>query len=297
MKIKGLFGIMCISPLLVTPLVSCNNDKPEIKVILMAGQSNMEGHDAYYDKDYTDPSGKTFYALDEYICEEYKNGHNNVKIDYDCTYNRTLPDPQPINTSNGEFVKVDFGYGRSSDYFGPEVGFAKYLGQYDPTQTYYIIKSAQGSSGLYDKWSKTGECFQTFVQDVNIGLNNIRKLNKSFKICGFIWMQGEQDAQNPEQAPKYKENMIDLINRINDNFSQYYSDDGLTIVDGGISIVGSSPDYAIVNKAKKELANTYPRYEYVSLSERLPMINQWHYTNASYLALGEAFASAYLNAK
>ncbi len=289
--------MMCMSPLLITPLVSCSkNTTPEIKVILMAGQSNMEGHDASWNEDYYDKdTGQTFYKLDKYITDEYEAGHNNVKIDYDCTYNtRGHPENEP-NSSYGEFVDVKFGYGRDQQYFGPEVGFAKYLGEHDPNQTYYIIKSAEGSSGLYNDGSETGYCYQTFVEDVNIGIENIKKLHKSFKICGFVWMQGEEDAQNKEQAPNYKTNMINFLNRINNNFSQYYIDGGLTIIDGGISIKGSSPDFAIVNNAKKALASTCSRYHYVSLSERLTMVNKWHYTNTAYLALGEAFGSAYLN--
>lgn len=296
MKLKGLVGLFCVSPLFVTPLVSCSN-KPEIKVILMAGQSNMEGHDASWNKDYVNPTThETFYKLEDHTVRDYEMGHDNVKIDYDCTYNKWRADPptEP-NSSHGEFVDVKFGYGRNQDLFGPEVGFAKYLGEHDPNQTYYIIKSAEGSSGLYNDWSKAGHSYQTFVEDVKIGIDNIKKLNKSFKICGFVWMQGEEDAQH-DHGIDYKDNMIDLLDRIGDNFSQYYISGGLTVVDGGISTKGSSKDYATVNKAKQELADTRSRYEYVSLSERLSMVNDWHYTNTGYLALGEAFASAYLNA-
>lgn len=298
MKIKGLVGLTCISPLLITPLVSCRKNTattPEIKVILMAGQSNMEGHDASWNLDYTNTKGETFYKLEDHTVRDYRAGHDNVKIDYDCTYARRIDPSQEPNSSHGEFVNVDFGYGRDTDHFGPEVGFAKYLGEHDHNQTYYIIKSAEGSSGLYNDWSETGHCYQTFVEDVKIGIENIKKLHKSFKICGFVWMQGEEDAQKEEQAPNYKNNMINLLDRISTNFSQYYIDDGLTIVDGGISTKGSSEDYAIVNQAKKELASAYTRYQYVSLSERLSMVNEWHYTNTGYLALGEAFGSAYLD--
>ena len=130
----------------------CNKGKL-VKIILLAGQSNMEGHDSPWNE------------LPEETINEYRNGHSNVKINYDCTYEITQGGV--ANTSNGEFVDVDFGQGRNQTLFGPEVGVASYLGKHDPNQTYYLIKSCEGSSDLKGDWSKTGHCYLNFVKDVD----------------------------------------------------------------------------------------------------------------------------------
>lgn len=261
----------------------------DIKVILMSGQSNMEGHDAKFD-----PYDSEKQGLEENSVNDYRENHSNVKIDYDCTYNIRPGENGEPNTSNGNFVDVNFGYGRDDTHFGPEVGFAKYLGENDPNQKYYIIKVAEGSSTCYQDWQENGRCFTRFLDDINAGLEKIKTLNVKYEISAFVWMQGEQDAQSDSEYLNYKNNMTKLLDNIDKNFSKYYSKDGLKIIDGGISTKGTSKHFKEINNAKKELAKSRKNYNYVSISERLPLMNSWHYSNVGYLALGEAFALSYL---
>lgn len=269
----------------LTALSGCNKS-PTIKIILLAGQSNMEGHDSHWSE------------LPQEIIDEYRQGHNNVKINYDCTYEKNY-EGGVANTSNGEFVDVDFGQGRNKDLLGPEVGVAAYLGKRDPNQQYYLIKSCEGSSSLADQWSEEGSCYKTFVNDVNASIEKLKSQNVSFKITGFMWMQGEHDADPIEKASAYKGRTIGLINRINAAFKPYLPSYGISLIDAGITTDGMWHFADIINTAKKEVVASSNKYRYVADSETLMKEgpNYYHYTPRSYLRLGERFAEEYLDIK
>ncbi|MCQ2793957.1 MAG: sialate O-acetylesterase [Bacilli bacterium] len=270
---------------LVLPLYNCSN-KP-IKVIIMAGQSNMEGHDALFDPSL--PQGLT-----EDAYNTYRTDNSNVKINYDCTYEQRegIGDG---NSSNGEFVKVDFGQGRDKNHFGPEVGFAHYLGEHDRGQNYYLIKVAEGSSDLYEQWQKDGRCYTNLVKDVDASIKKLESAHFSFQITGFIWMQGEADAQREDRASAYENKMNTLLDNLTTKYGKYCVSSGLIVADGGI-YDKHEEGYraAAINEAKQAIAEKRKHYHYVADSVTIPLSGPWHYTNTGYLKLGEAFAKAYL---
>ena len=276
---KILFAISSVSLL---PICACTKGNSEtVNVILMCGQSNMEGHEAFWS------------TLDKETQTKYKTGHNNIKINYNCTYELNY-EHSHANTSNGKFVDVDFGQGRNKDLMGPEVGFADYLGDHDASNKYYLIKSCEGSSSVHEHWKQEGRCYQTLLNDVDASIKQLEDNHISFKIVAFIWMQGEDDAKDPENALNYENNMLDLLNRINTKYKNHIADRGMSVIDGGITTDGIWQYASIVNLAKKHIASSNKINRYVSESEALPKVSPWHYSPTSYLTLGEAFARAYL---
>lgn len=268
----------------LSTLGSCNKS-PTIKVILLAGQSNMEGHDSPWSE------------LSQETINKYRKNHDNVKINYDCTYEKTY-EGGVANTSNGEFVDVDFGQGRNENLFGPEVGIASYLGAHDPNQQYYLIKSCEGSSSLAVQWAIDGTCYKTFVDDVSASIKKLEEKKANFQITGFMWMQGEHDADTTEHANAYKARMLGLINRINLAFKPYLPSYGISLIDAGITTDGMWTFADTVNNAKKEIVASNAKYRYVSDSETLPKhAPGYHYSPESYLKLGERFAEEYLSVK
>lgn len=269
--------------LALTAFSGCNKS-PIIKVILLAGQSNMEGHDSRWD------------LLPQETIDKYRNGHDNVKINYDCTFEATF-ESGVANTSNGEFVDVDFGQGRNKDLFGPEVGVASYLGEHNPNQQYYLIKSCEGSSALGAEWAEDGRCYKTFLNDVNASLKMFKDKHLNVKVVALMWMQGEDDSWREDYAYHYKENTIDLIDRINSAFEPYLPNYGISMIDAGIATDTCWSTWEIINGAKKEVVASNDKYRYVEDSETLPRINDYHYSPESYLKLGERFAEEYLSIK
>ena len=269
----------------LTTLTGCQNSNT-IRIILLAGQSNMEGHDFPWNE------------LPQTIIDQYRAGHGNVKINYNCTYEATY-ESGVANTSNGEFVGVDFGQGRNQTLFGPEVGVASYLGSHDSAHQYYLIKSCEGSSSLADQWSAEGSCYRTFINDVDASISKLKKKKLNIRITGFMWMQGEHDSDTEEHANKYKERTLGLIKRINKKFKDYLPSYGIPFIDAGISTDGMWTFADTINTAKKEVAASNEHYRYVIDSETLDKQppNRYHYTPRAYLRLGERFAEEYLSIK
>ena len=242
------------------------------KVIILAGQSNMEGHDSQFN------------TLPKDTRDKYKGSYDNVKIIYDNMY---------FGNKVDEFVSVDFGQGVSINHFGPEVGLAYKLGKETPQYNYYFIKSCKGGSCLATDWCENAAVYDQFFTDVDVALDLLINSGISFEISGFMWMQGESDASNMNYAEAYSENELTLINKIKEEYSSYIPSN-FSFIDAGISTDDAWLLADDINSAKKETVNSNANYRYVSEGETLAKINSAHYTAGSYLALGEVFGDKYL---
>ena len=112
---------------------SSKEDIPgRVQVVILLGQSNMEGHS------YVQYLPKT---MGEEKAREYASGYSNVSIAYACSIAN--------NTSGGQFVPVKTGQGKDISRFGPEVGIAETLSQANLDEDVFLIKFAQGATSLY----------------------------------------------------------------------------------------------------------------------------------------------------
>lgn len=242
------------------------------KVIILAGQSNMEGHDSQFN------------TLPKDTRDKYKGSHDNVKIIYD---------NMVFGNKVDKFVSVNFGQGVSINHFGPEVGLAYKLGRETPQYNYYFIKSCKGGSCLATDWCENAAVYDQFFTDVDAALELLISSGISFEISGFMWMQGESDASNMAYAESYSENELTLIEKIKTEYSNYIPSN-FSFIDAGISTDDVWLLADDINSAKKETVNSNANYRYVSESETLAKINNAHYTAGSYLTLGEVFGDKYL---
>lgn len=253
----------------------------------MAGQSNMEGWDSPYSE------------LDQATLEKYIAGHENVKINV-----KSHGEGATVDTGTN-FVDVSFGLGATSNYIGPEVGLAYYLGQNDPGTTYYLIKSSRGGSSLDWDWASNGPSYNNFVADVNAALNALTSQGYNPEIIGMIWLQGCSDCDdgsvaNPPYSGgiqrgadvQYETNELALIARIKAQFSTFINEDTFIWVDGAISESGWPQNATVVNAAKASICATNDHYVFVQDGKTLAKTNSYHYTAASQLVLGEAFGKA-----
>ena len=142
-------------------------------------------------------------------------------------------------------------------------------------------------------WAENAAVYDQFFTDVDVALELLISSGISFEISGFMWMQGESDASNMKYAEAYSKNELTLINKIKETYSNYIPS-SFSFIDAGISTDDAWLLADDINAAKKETVNTNANYRYVSESETLMKINSSHYTADSYLTLGEAFASKYL---
>lgn len=245
----------------------------KVKVIVMAGQSNMVGHSL------VDRMKETM--SDETIAR-YKVGFNNVLIYNSC--NPFSKDTTKINQTN-DFVPVRTGMGRipddttkwSSGCFGPELGLAEYLNSTYPDETFYIIKDATGGTGISDRWYspssfdllgkdklEDNSLYAHLLTRVDEGMKLLEKKDLDPEIISFLWMQGEQDAK--EYADKYGTLWGNLVKDLTDEWNKkdYITENGLSTIDGGISEYWSN--YQFVNAAKEIYANEHSKSHFVDIA-------------------------------
>ena len=97
----------------------------EVQVVVLLGQSNMEGHSC------VEYLTKTVGAEKASL---YAAGFDNVKISFLNSVDG--------NSSGGDFIPVKVGQGSMTDRFGPEVGIAERISATDPRKPVYLIKYA-----------------------------------------------------------------------------------------------------------------------------------------------------------
>ena len=255
-------------------------------VILLGGQSNASGciRDDYLQKNISEEK----YA-------EYKNGYDNVYINYYCT---------GTNESRG-FVKCAAKQGEAGGYFGPELGLAEKLYEMYPDEQFFIIKYAWGGSNLHNQWispsgkGATGNLYKNFVRFVEQSMEHLEEKNYEVKIAGMCWMQGESDALSVETATDYKINLIKFMKDLRKRLDCYTADGEISFVDALIAENPALWTYCdLVNASKREVAEISPMTALIDTNaaglvcteepEEKPDIP--HYDSLSEIKLGHLFA-------
>ena len=290
-------GILCVA-LMTAPLAACgggNRGEPEpedntVDVLVLSGQSNMEGSTTYVSDSGDDWLRNAFtklntdYNLDLDIAPfEDSNGKvsrsapgvENVLTSFFGFYPPS--GPNGANSSNkedklaGKFVPTNVGMGNQERFMGPEIGMSMVLQKYaSEDRPIYLIKCAFSGSGFVNSapnWSHDSS-FSGYNADNNLYetyfkpfvTNNLRLIEDTGKtpvIKGFLWHQGESDTGNNN----YDKHLSGLVNRFRTEFAEYAPDaegENIAFVDGYIydgprSPYGADQDLN-VNKLKENVA-------------------------------------------
>nr|MCR5514140.1 hypothetical protein [Bacilli bacterium] len=163
--------LLVTSVLLSLGLASCN-DAPKAsstpveegpkkaQVIVMSGQSNMEGSTLWGEKGHGHDDDdnwleKAFEELGtEYDAADYIEGNvPEIQMSFRCFY--PYENPIKVNASNmedplaGEFKNLQVGMANQTRFIGPEIGLANILREKASEETpIFFIKSAYGGSSL-----------------------------------------------------------------------------------------------------------------------------------------------------
>ena len=186
-------------------------DKKEVQVVLLAGQSNMQGAG---DFDQLDPSEiKRIEKISSRVSLSFNGGKAKPLSYYD----------------NKPSEKYEF-----TKRFGPEIFIGLTLAENNPDQEFLLIKRSQGGTALYGAWNPnwTAEkakavekpkkqnikLYNMHIQDVRANLKALETQNKTYKIIGLAWMQGENDAAKEISATTYEANLKLLVQSYRDEF-------------------------------------------------------------------------------
>lgn len=196
-----------------------------LKVYILSGQSNMQGHASITTFDYLAKDPKTAPFLDEM---RDKKGNPTVSDDVWISY---LSEDRGGNETI-KAGKLTTGFGAREDTIGPEFTFGLTMDKLHE-EPILIIKTAWGGKSLHTDFlppsaseGEAGKYYQLMIKHVKNVLEDPKKVvpsyNKTdgFEIAGFVWFQGWNDLVDQKQYPKrgqpdgyasYTDNMAHFI--------------------------------------------------------------------------------------
>jgi len=273
--------------ILVLALASCGNglsssssNGETVNVIIMSGQSNMEGwtRSKYLSTNYGEADLATF-----------SSGYENVGISYKGAYTNY--------SSDADFVNVKLGQGLGEDFFGPEIGIAKKYSSLKKNKKLYLIKYAAGGTSLSSDWKLDGSLYSQGIDYILKSLSSLILTGLTPRIISFLWAQGEADALNESDSKAYKANEKSFIESVRNSLKDYYVS-SLPFIDAGVS---SSPVWTYseaVNKAKEENAKEMDVIFFSTIEAGLhydeeppDSPDKSHFDSDSMVKLGEIFMS------
>ena len=187
-------------------------DKKVVHVILLAGQSNMQG-------------AGDFDELDASEIERIEKISNRVSLSFNGGIAKPLAYYDNKPSEKYEFTKR----------FGPEIFIGLTLAEANPNQEFLLIKRSQGGTALYGAWNPNWtaekakavekpkkqniQLYNKHIEDIRTNLAELEAQGKTYKIIGLAWMQGENDAAKEISATTYEANLKTLIKSYRDEFS------------------------------------------------------------------------------
>jgi hypothetical protein len=235
----------------------------QLKVFLMAGQSNMVG-----------------YGGTSFLPTLLKKPQKNIQI-------------YVFGTANFNWGPLRPGLGTSINSFGSEITFGQNIAKKLSASKIAIIKGAWSGMNLDQEWrppssgGTTGQLYVEFVKNVKAAINS---LGSDYKvdIAGMCWMQGESDATDTTMAVNYKVNLSNFISDLRKEFNV----PDMPFIIGMIDTSKIWKYSYTVRKAETDLAKTghnigiFDTHGYIS--------DGVHYYTKSVLRLGSDFATSML---
>lgn len=266
-------------------------EKNRADVVLLAGQSNAVGFS---------PVKETSLPTYENIMY-YGSGQSS--------------EANAANSDKWTFVKP--GLGKDTTRFGPEMGMSEVFSERYPeeevSESLAIIKYAWGGTALWGLWTPpsaaeqglgnhnnyvtdeygrlAGRYYHGMIKTFTEQLAVLEAKGYDVNVLGFVWMQGETDAQNLNMAELYDVMLDYLIRDVRSDLK----DETLPVVIGQINTKVAGYEETVIAAQRKVCLNTENCF-YVTTSDlEMGLLDWWHFRASSMLELGRRFASALLN--
>ena len=231
-----------------------------VKVILLGGQSNMDGRGDSDD-----------------LPEGLKSPQKDVLFYY---------------RGNASLTTLRPGSGRD---FGPELQFGRTIADKFASDNFALIKHAVGGTDLHTDWDPSGgETYGEFRDTVKDGLAALTDAGHTYEIVGMLWTQGERDGKDGRTTAQYE---ADLNAFIGDVRARYGEDlpfflsrlsSGQTDVPAnGLAQIRAAQNNVAANDSNAYLIDT----DGFGLKG-----DDLHFDAAGQVKLGQAFGAAYVNA-
>ncbi|MEM9347240.1 MAG: sialate O-acetylesterase [Planctomycetota bacterium] len=244
------------------------NAQTHYELVLLGGQSNMGGSEA-------SPSGLPTSPInlqqpqDDVFFFYRQNGQGNA-------VETTL---RPGTGSGGAF--------------GPEVTFGRTVADALPQTSLGLVKHAQGGTSLADDWdAATGNVYRDFRETVDDAIAAIIANGDSYEITAMLWTQGESDGLEGKSA-RYQANLTAFITDVR---SRYGADLPFFLSQLSInqtSVNNNDPAALGVIRGAQSAVAAADANTYLIETDSFGT-GALHFNAAGQIALGEAYAAAYL---
>jgi hypothetical protein len=268
-------------------------------LILVAGQSNAVGYDAYAEELPADPK-------DALTMFWWRVG-DPPPDEFDGTSARrwtTLQYQPRTPAMEGEAAKkTGRQYGnfnrKSKGGFGPEIGMVRTLVTKE-SRPLAVIKTAFSGTSVAGDWNvgqpgKADACYRAMIYETKAAMTAAKADGVTLRARAFVWVQGESDA-NAKDSPAYVANLSAMLRSLR---TELDAPDMFLLL--GVNTRFGNGKNAFMPKiveAQKEVATALPRARYVDTAgaETLPP-SHTHFTAAGTLEVGRRYAEALLAAE
>ncbi|WP_020469802.1 sialate O-acetylesterase [Zavarzinella formosa] len=215
-RMAGLRPLACLV-LWAISAVGTAADKP-VKVFVLAGQSNMEGHGFVA----ADPKRNEGKGSLEHVAKD-KGADPKFKRLLDKDGKWAVRDDVWIHYLDRK-GKLTAGFGAKEDRIGPELGFGCVVGDAFE-EPVLLVKLAWGGKSLAKDFrppgagGETGPFYKEVVDRTKAVLKDLKKEfpefgDRDYELTGFGWHQGWNDRVNQAFNDEYEKNMAHFIRDI-----------------------------------------------------------------------------------
>ena len=268
-------------------------------LILVAGQSNAVGADAYAEELPADPK-------DAATMFWWRVG-DPPPDEYDGTSARqwsTLqfqPRTPAMPAIDGKKLARQYGNFnlKSKGGFGPEIGMVRTLATKE-SRPLAVIKTAFSGTSVAGDWNvglpgKADPCYRAMIDEAKAAIVAAKSKDITLRARAFVWVQGESDA-NAKDAPTYVANLTAMLVRLRADLN---APDMILLL--GVNTRFGNGKNAFMPKvidAQKEVAAALPRARYVDTAgaDTLPP-SHTHFTAVGTLEIGRRYAEVLLAAE
>jgi len=249
--------------LILLPIIFTINVSAKELVFILAGQSNMAGQ-----------------GNSDELTASYQNVPSNIEFYYNGY-------KAPLNRFR---------------HFGPEIGFAHEIARHYPNSKIKLIKFAVGGTSLFawdPNWTtakasltrnaSAGPLFKKLVKTIKIQFNE-----KTSKLAGILWMQGETDAKYPAAAQQYANNLNRFVNALRVELKSPNAPFIMGAVNPPTNIFSAT---RVVQQAQKTAASRIRNLRLIQTADLTKRNDHLHYNTDGQLKLGKRFAKAFVSTR
>lgn len=267
-------------------------------LVLIAGQSNAVGFDAYASElpaDAADRDVMFWWRVGDPPPDEY-----DVTSGGKWTHLQPQPRGTPMETTAPEEkAKSPRQYGnfkKPEGGFGPEIGLARELRAREG-RPLAVVKAAFSGTALMQDWNPddagpTGACYRALVTETKAAIAAAQAQGITLRLRALVWVQGESDATKTA-APEYAKNLGRLLARLRADLAA----PRLVALVGVNTHFGNdkNPYMPVIVAQQRALAGLDPLSHYVDTKGAETLLpSQTHFTAKGTLEIGRRFATTLL---